>query len=257
MFFKFGHNSFYTSGYTWIKKLILKQEYIAWDCACVACGKEWREEKENYYDMSLDAQVERDKGSKWPDMIGNGSEPCLKIISQRVLEAWESEGFGHFPSFPVRIIPPFPKKVVSEPPMYYRLDNSKLEGVELDWEASGFCDAKICNICGKLSWNENKSFKMETEQIVPLAFKEGTWTGMDIFCSKHVGHMFCTEKVIDCAVKHKLTNCSFVPCEIAGNDSFFRGIKYSTLNWRVKMQAQVEQYRNDFPPWGPIEAVGE
>jgi hypothetical protein len=93
---------------------------------------------------------------------------------------------------------------------------------------------------------------MERKQIVPLALKEGSWNGTDIFCSKYVGFMFCTEKIIDCAAKHKLTNFCFAPCEIAGNDAFFKGIDYSTKNWRVKMQKQVEQYRNDFKPWEPI-----
>jgi hypothetical protein len=252
MFFTIDHNTFCTRGHAWIHEFILGKKYIAHDRNCAICGKEWREDSENYIDKPLDAQVERNTGNKWPDIIGTGHYVNSKIVSQRVLEIWESEGIGSIPSFPVRIIPPFPKKMTTEPPMYYRLDHSKLIGIELDWEASGFCDAKICNICGNLSWNENKSYEMARKQIVPLALKEGSWNGTDIFCSKYVGHMFCTEKVIDCATKHKLTNFRFVPCEIAGNAAFFKGIDYSIKNWRVKMQKQVEQYCNNFKPWEPI-----
>ena len=247
MFFTMGDNSIYTRGFAWIHAFIFDREDSLMDRSCSVCNQEWSEYKKNYFDRSLDAYLQ--SGSKWPDMLGSGSSgPGEDIVSQRALEIWDAEGFGQFPSFPIRIVPPFPKTMTTEPPMYYRLDNKKMMGMEVDWESSGYCDIKRCEACGKISWDWDKQSALARKQIVPYVLKEDTWNGKDIFCANDMPRLFCTEKVVDCAFKHKLTNFRFVPIEI-GYGVGFGSVDYSTKNWRKKMEKQVEKYRNDFQPW--------
>ena len=219
------------------------------DYSCSVCGEKWRtQQNENYYDRPLDALL--DTGSKWTDIIGNGSEPHFTIVSQRVLEIWESEDIGKFPAFSVAILPPY-KKMKEPPLMYYRLDYKKMEGAELDFDESGFINLKYCNVCQHYSYDWLQSDRMANAKITPYVLKEETWNGANIFRPQYpVGYMFCTEKVVDCAFKHKLTNFRFVPCEI-GEGVGFSGADYSTKNWRKKLEKQIEEFRKNFRPVDP------
>jgi hypothetical protein len=249
MFFGMTQKSFSP----WISKFVLGEDSYLLDKHCFTCGKVWREYANDEYcfDRPLDALLDGSKASSWPDIIGNGHEPYFCIVSQRVLEVWESENIGTFPAFPVRILPPFPKTLITEPPIYYRLDYKRMEGAELDLEASGYINAKVCPMCGNFSYDLTQSDRMRNYKIIPHQLKIETWNGANVFRSKNPeGRMFCTEKVVDCAAKYKLTNFSFVPCEI-GDGIGFKGVDYSTKNWRQKMQKQVEEYRRNFRPIDP------
>lgn len=232
----------------WIFGFVDKEDHCMVEYNCSVCGKKWlAQENENYYDRPFDALL--DTGSKWTDIIGDGGS-TFRIVSQRVLEIWESEGIGKFPTFPITIVPPY-KRMKEPPPMYYRLDEKKMIGAEFDFESSGFIDAKVCDVCGKLSFDWKQSDRMEDFKITPYVLKEKTWNGTNVFCTEHLGYMFCTEKVIDCAAKYKMTNFRFTPLEIVGSALGFRGVDYMAKNWRKKMEKQIEEFRRDFRPIDP------
>jgi hypothetical protein len=195
-------------------------------------------------------QLEKSKANKWPDVFGSGSEPSFTIVSHRVLDAWEAEGIGAFPCFPVRIAPPFPKTLTTEPPMYYRLDYKKMVGAELDFEASGFVNARICEVCGNFRYDMLQTDFLRHGKIRPRVLKPDTWNGSHVFCPKQPERfMFCTDKVVDCAHKYKLTNFDFCPIEIASSGTGFKGVDYSKKNWRLKLPEQIRRYEEDFLKW--------
>jgi hypothetical protein len=230
----------------WIWKFVRKEDYCIVERTCSVCGRKWLDHKnENYYDRPLEALLQ--SGSKWTDVIGSG-EKGFTLISQRVLEIWDTEGIGKFPAFAVTIIPPYSKKMMEPPPIYYRLDYKKMVGCEIDREASGFGNIKKCSGCGSSDGIQEN--RLSKAKILPTVLKEGTWNGQNIFCTKS-GYMFCTEKVIDCAAKYKMTNFGFTPLEIAGSAISFHGVDYMAKNWRAKMEKQVEEFRKNFKPIDP------
>jgi hypothetical protein len=237
----------------WIRKFVRKKDDCIVERKCLLCGDEWVSQKnENHYDRPFEAMVEK-KGSTWTDIIGNGSEPHFTIVSQRVLEIWEAEGVGTFPAFSITILPPYPKKMTEPPPTYYRLDYKQMVGAELDFEASGYVDVKYCDACQNYSYDRKQSDRIRDFKITPYILKKGTWNGANIFRLKFpVGFMFCTEKVVDCAAKHKMTNFEFTPLEIAGSAVTFRGVDYMAKNWRKKMAKQLEEFRKNFRPIDPV-----
>lgn len=245
MFFNLSHNSFYTRGFAYIAKIKTGGDYRSRSWCCHVCNQ-WHDDLENYFDKEIAVQLEKSKGNKWPDIIGNGHESSFRIVSQRVLEVWEMEGIGTFPCFPMHVSPPFPKTLTTEPPMYFRLDYKKMVGVELDFEASGYVDAKICENCGKFSCNIEKTGNLQHLKIFPTVLKPETWSGQHVFCPKQPERMtFCTDKVVDCANKYGLTNFDFTPFEI-GDGIGFKGVDYSTKNWRQKLPEQIRKFEEEF-----------
>jgi hypothetical protein len=247
-FFKIDHRNFSP----WIWQFVNKEDYcLIEESRCSVCGKmQGRKPKnENYYDRPMEALLDK-SGSNWTNIIGSGERPFFRVVSQRTLEIWGKEGIGTFPAFPITLLPPYPKKITEPPPMYYRLDYKKMEGVEIDLVASGFVDIKNCPECG-FSFDVIKSLKLADWKIIPYVIKKDTWKGTNIFCDAQIGGMFCTEKVIDIAAKYKMTNFRFIPLEIAGSATTFRGVDYMAKDWRKKMAKQLEEFRKNFRPKDP------
>jgi len=247
MFFQFGHNSFATRGFAYIREIIepggnpRSQSPI-----CQGCRRHCGDFLDNYYDRDMVVQIEESRATKWPDIIGSGHQSSFAIVSQRVIEAWEMEGIGTFPCFPVCVAPPFLKTLTTEPPVYYRLDYKKMVGAELDFEASGYVNAKACEHCGKFIDDWKQSGILQRGKIYPYVLKPGTWNGANVFCPKMPErYMYCTDKVVECAHKYKLTNFAFRPFEI-GSGVGFRGVDYSKKNWRQKLPEQIRMFEEDF-----------
>jgi hypothetical protein len=237
-FFKIRYEKFSP----WIWKFVSKEDDCIVERTCSVCGRKWHEQKnENYYDRPFEALLDKSV-SKWTDVIGSG-EKGFTLVSQRVLEIWDTEGIGKFPAFPVTIIPPYSKKITEPPPIYYRLDYKKIVGCEIDREASGFGSIKECSGCGYSDGIQEN--RLRDAKILPTVLKEEAWKVQNIFCTKS-GNMLCNENVIDCASKYKMTNFRFIPLEIAGSATSFHGVDYMAKNWRAKMIKQIEEFRNNF-----------
>ena len=245
MFFIFHYKSTYYRGFACIERFKTGGDYRSRSSCCHVCNK-WYDDMDNYFDKEIVAQIAKTKASKWPDIIANGHEPHFTIVSQKVLEVWESEGIGTFPCFPVHIQPPFPKTLITVPPAYYRLDYKKMIGAELDFEASGYVNAKICKVCGKFSFDISKTGNLERSKIIPFVLKSGTWSGKHVFCPTPQEQIICcTDKVVDCAHKYQLTDFEFCPFEI-GHRIGFKGVDYSKKNWRLKLPEQIRKFEEDF-----------
>ena len=245
MFFAFSYKSTYRRGFACIKKSITGGDYRSRSRCCHACGK-WHDEMDNYFDKKTIAIIANTKASKWPDIIACGSDSSFTIVSERVLEVWEMEGIGTFPCFPMCVKPPFPKTLITEPPMYFRLDYKKMHGAELDFEASGYVDAKICDLCGEFSYDSNKTYNLRCSRVYPYVLKPDTWNGQHVFCPRQPErYMFCTDRVVDCAHKYKLTDFRFDPFEV-GSGIGFDGVDYSKKNWRQKLPEQIRNSLEDY-----------
>ena len=248
MFFTFRDNMFYSRGFAFIDKIIepsLKDTANLQYSRCPICGTRYGDQLKQYYDRETVVQLKKTRAHQWPDIISNNQQFAFITVSQRVLEAWEAEGIGTFPCFPVRIQPPFPQTLTTEPPPYYRLDYKKMAKAEMDFEVSGFPDARTCEICGSFLHDSLKTMPLQRTKIFPRVFKPETWDGSHVFRLTPSGYMFCTDNVVECAHKYKLTNFLFIPAEI-GSGAGFRGVDYLKKNWRLKLSEQIRKFEEHF-----------
>lgn len=157
--------------------------------------------------------LDKEKGTKWSDVLGCGHFPFL-IISDRVLEAFIKENVSSFPYHRVFIEKPYPKRLdISSMPDYYWIDGSKMLGAKLDFKESGFVDNRFCPECSTRTDNIEATYDLHSRGF-SYVFKKNTWDGSDLFVTDiSRTRFFCTDKVVKCAQKYKLTNFNFVPIE--------------------------------------------
>jgi hypothetical protein len=62
----------------------------------------------------IDVHLDHNKGKKWPDVLGDGSQ-ILLTVSLRVLADWQREGIGPFPVHRAIIKDPYPQKTGGYP----------------------------------------------------------------------------------------------------------------------------------------------
>jgi hypothetical protein len=217
-FFTVSDNSIDKLGYPWIYGL---EKGLPDPMPCRRCGAVLGDPT-----GVLEGALEPRKGSRWPDVTGCGEYPLL-IFSVRVVTAWEKERLGRLPRHRVKLLRPFPKRLEhTRPPHYYWARGDKLKGALLDFKGSGFIGVKFCPKCGVRSDNIEKTYDRQHSAIWPLVFRKGTWTGLNLFTTDlSPTAFFCTEKLVECAAKHKLTNFRFVPVE-EGDGSESRGVEY-------------------------------
>lgn len=214
-FFMVSDNTSYTRGFPWAFSITEGLKKVTETCSLC---------KSTLDDPIGDIRVllERDKGTKWPDILGCGHYPLL-IVSQKVIEAFNQEQILDFPYYKVMIEKPFPKKMKDDPGNYYWIDGAAIFGAHVNFEASGFVGNKFCPKCHTRSDNISQTYEKQKNGY-SIVFKEDTWNGKDLFTTD-ISHtaFFCTERVVNCAKKYKLTNFCFIPVEQAGN---VNGIKY-------------------------------
>jgi hypothetical protein len=217
-FFRVSDNSFFARGFPWIWKLAEGLGEVHY------CTLEDRAIQEPVGDLV--ALLERSKGTKWPDVLGCGDYP-LFIVSERTVECWAKERVGTFPAHRVRFASPLPKRLMgTTPPAYFWIDGAKLKGALMDFEASGFVDVSFCPECGTRNENEDETNRRYIEGGWPYVFRENTWAGLNLFTTDLCDtQFFCTEVVVECARKYKLTNFEFVPIE-ERSDPWNKCIKY-------------------------------
>lgn len=212
-FFTVSHNSHHTRGWPWIASL---PQGFGVTYHCRTEGRFL-----HYATGRMVALLERDKGVKWPDVLGCGAFPFL-IVSGRVKAAWDEEGIGALPLEPLDLATPLPKKLLGTvPPAYYWVDGARLRGALLDFEACDLRGVRFCPECG----TRTDSGPAPGARF-SYVFREGTWTGLQLFTTDlSPTKFFGTQAVVDCARKHRLTNFRFVPVE-EGDVPGSRGLKY-------------------------------
>ncbi len=204
--FSISDNSFDTRGFPWGEEIFGDIKWME----CTACGRRGDDPV-----GAIEIKLERRKGSKWPDVLGVGHMTGLLIVSERVIEDWKQEGVGNFPCHRAVIRKPYPKKLeCSVPPTYYWLDGEIMRGAKLDFEASGYVEVSHCPECNSLEYDVSATYDQQDSAVWPYVFIEGTWNGTNIYTIDISDRrFFCTEKVIECAVKYGHTNFRFTPVE--------------------------------------------
>ncbi len=216
-FYSVRNNSNYKIGFPWAQSIV-EGQYKGETCP-VCKGTSWP------IPGDMTVRLEPKKGVKWPDVLGCGSEPLL-IFSGRALEAWEKEGGEALTFHRVEIARPLPKKITEEPPPYYWLEGKLMLGAQLDFEASGFVDVWFCPRCGRRTDDISATDRKQHSAVWPITFMPESWRGANLFTTDLSPYaFFCTEFLVDCARKHKLTNFRFIPVEM-GYSYGNKGLKY-------------------------------
>lgn len=203
-----SHNSFSKRGFPWLPRLG-KGFREFYRCRLCASPRSLM-----YAAGPVEGFCDRKKGVKWPDILGCGHYPFF-ILSERAISAFSAEGIGELPHHAVLVQPPLPKKVAALPvPRYFWIDGKKMRGALLDFEESGFVGVQFCAECGTRTDDISATYDRQHSRVYPYAFRSGTWNGANLFTTD-LSHcsFFCTEAVLDCARKHKLTNFRFIPVE--------------------------------------------
>ena len=216
-FFSVSDNTLSTRGYPWIGPVV---EGLTPLTFCIGCRGPQR-----YVNGKIRVLLERRKGTKWPDALGG----AYFIVSQKVIDCWDVEGIGAFPIQPVKIAEPYPKKLEgTKPPKYFWIDGRKLNGALVDFQASGYVIREFCSECGRRIENISETFKRQYARGVEFSyvFQDDTWHGLNLFTTDISDRkFFCTEKIVECARKYRLTNFRFIPIEEGGAFGS-KGLKY-------------------------------
>lgn len=179
--------------------------------SCNSCGRTLRGAN-----GPIEAILDPQHGSRWLDAIGCG--PML-IVSERVIDAWQTDGLGELPYHPLNFLPPFPRKLRgTEPPNYYWIDGGGLRGALLDFDASGFAGVKFCPECSTRSDNIWATGELQASRPWPFVLRPGSWNGAHLFTTdlSHTA-FFCTDALLNCAARHRLTNFKFIALEDGRN----------------------------------------
>lgn len=197
------HNTFGSRGWTFAPNIIPRSEMV--DRYCKTCGS-----MERYPSREYDLDLEN--GSKYPDYLGCGAYPFF-IVSEKVIQDWESENITGFSYFEVGIRSIKSKKLQGiEPPKYFNVVVNS--SCELDFTQMGVKIIDQCKECHKIELSK------PTWELDLLAVKDGSWDGSDLFTAKHFPRkILCSEKVLDVARRYKHTNCIIISVKDAWNSS--------------------------------------
>ena len=101
-----------------------------------------------------------------------------------------------------------------------------MRGALMDFDASGFVDVRFCPECGTRTDDISATGTRRQSAPYPYAFRLGTWNGDHLFTTDlSPCAFFCTERVLECARKHRLTNFRFTAAE-DGPQPGSKGIDY-------------------------------
>lgn len=216
-FYSVSHNTFHTRGFPWINSI---RAGLVAGPACKVCGASPRAPHGD-----LEVTLDPKKGREWPDILGCGAYP-LFVISGAAAAAWREGNIGEFPRNRIEIVGARPKQLESPPPDYYWVDGSEMLGALLDFESSGFVGVKFCPECRARTEDVGATYERQASARWPLVFIRGSWGGAKLFTTDlSPAHFFCTDEVLECAKKYRLTNFRFIPSE-DGFDPESKGVKY-------------------------------
>ena len=184
---------------------------------CSICGTRTRSPAPNML-----ARLDPGRGTQWPDMIGTGHVSWLFIGSRRFVEALRAEGMQVEVGGQIGFTPPAPKRLsLTDAPYYYWVDPHRHRAARMDYAASGFVGVRRCPSCLRQSYD----IKASTSDESPRVFDYDASSGLDLFTTDMGMGFYCTERVLECARKYRLTNVAFWPVE---QGPFAKPVKYWT-----------------------------
>ena len=168
------------------------------------------------------ARLDPKRGTQWPDMIGDGHLVWLFIASGRFVEALRTEGIRVELGGCIDFIGTAPKRLsLDDAPDYHWVDPDRHRAAKMDYAASGFVGVTRCASCGRQSYDIKASRPDES----PRVFDYDASSGLDLFTTDMGMGFYCTERVLECARKYRLTNVAFWPVE---QGPFGKPVKYWT-----------------------------
>ena len=205
--YEFGHNAAYSSGVPEIGEIVTGLVDLG---ECQLCKGLRR-----YPEGDLVVRVEGHRAKHWTDVLPCGDYPCL-IVSTKFVSACRDAGVEVTIGGAVRISEPLENGLaIEDAPHYAWIDGPQHFGAKVDFEASGYVGVQFCSVCGRRWDDVGKTYdRQHATPPPPTVFVEGSYTGLDLFTTDiSPTAFFCTQKVVDCASQHRLTNCRFTPIE--------------------------------------------
>ena len=173
---------------------IISDDVVYFD-ACLECGRS----QFNHSNRDLALVVEGKR--TLPDYLLCGHYP-LKIVSQRVIDAWQKNDITGYTAFPIRNLIDAKGNEIH---LDYKCFCVTITGrVELDLERMGVFIRKQCSACGALDYSK------ETWEWDLVSVNGSTHDGSHLFVAKHFESVpICTIKVLEVVYKENLTNFQF------------------------------------------------
>ena len=190
-------------GMPWIAEFT---EGVALAQECAVCGT-----KPRWPGPDMLARLDSKRGTQWPDMIGTGHLAWLFIGSGRFVEALRAEGIRVELGGRIGFNGPAPKRLsLDDAPDYYWVNPDRHRAAKMDYAASGFVGVARCTSCGRQSYDIKASSRSDES---PRVFDYDASSGLDLFTTDMGMGFYCTERVLECARKHRLTNIAFTRVE--------------------------------------------
>ena len=155
------------------------------------------------------ARLDPNRGTQWPDMIGDGHLVWLFIISGRFVDALRAERIRVELGGRIGFTGPVPKRLsLADAPDYHWLDPERHRAARMDCAASGIVGVERCVSCGRQSY----VIKASSDESPPV-FEYDASLGLDLFTTDMGKRFYSTERVLECARKYRLMNVAFWPVE--------------------------------------------
>lgn len=174
---------------------------------CQVCGR-----GERYGALgNVRALLDPRRGTQWPDLIGCGARVGLFVASARFVGSLRSRSVRVELGGRVEFAEPTPDRLsLEEAPDYYWVDGARHRAARMDFEASGYVGVERCSVCGR--WWEDINASRPCEH--PIVFEFDASSGLDLFTTDMGPQVFyCTDRVLECAKNHRLTNVALRPVE--------------------------------------------
>ena len=196
----------------WIQEFV---EGVEYEPECGHCGRGRRSRLSDH----VKAVMEPNRARFWPDMLGCGSAPAY-VVSMRFVDALRGDGMRVELGGRVEVVEPLRNRLsLADVPDYRWVDGERLQAAKLNFAASGYVGVRRCPRCGTIDFSVKKS-----EFGAPKVFVHDASSGLDLFTADASRMAFyCTERVLQCAKRHRLTNIAFRPVE---EPSSTKPIKY-------------------------------
>ncbi len=223
-FYSFSDNSSHNRGMPVIYKIA---EGMIDPGPCPRCGIDGREPSGD-----LKVVLPKQRGKAWPDAMACGGYPLL-VVSERFVKAMQECGIRLELGGKITFTGPCPRGLsLDEAPQYFWVDGRRHFAGRMDFEASGYVDVRFCEECGYRSDNVAETHRRrEGPPPLPYVFEYDASRGHDLFTTDlSPTAFFATDRVLECARKHRLINLRFTPVE-AGDASWSKGIDYLGKRW--------------------------
>lgn len=206
-FYDIMHNTAYKRGMPEIEGIVSGLVDYG---SCPKCGRSRRKPEGD-----LQVRLGKTRARQWPDLLACGKYPCF-VVSERFLNAMQECGVRVVLGGYVEFAGPNESGLsLEDAPKYYWVDGEGCRAGRMDFEASGYVDVRFCPECDYRTDDVSLTYKRQHTDPPPgIVFDYDESSGFDLFTTDLAPTaFFCTNRVLDCAKKHKLINIAFCPVE--------------------------------------------